>query len=136
MRRGYDGQLRIGTLPVSMFCNGHTNFVQHMPERLGLKPFSLHAIYQYSAEAGKRHRFRESLVWNVSPCSTPWPSPNFSPSFLLDARGKQAALLGVRGQEPQRKTCLQREGGLTELMQVCKHMPCIPCIFNTCSCYF
>ncbi|KAK9856777.1 hypothetical protein WJX84_001335 [Apatococcus fuscideae] len=62
--RGYDQGLSIGTLPVGLFCNGHTNFVQQLPETLGLEPFSLHAIYQYSAEAGKRHRFRESLAWN------------------------------------------------------------------------
>ena len=63
--RGYDGKFLFGILPVATFCSGHTFFVQRMPEKLGLDPYVAHATYQYSGTPGKRHRFREALLWNV-----------------------------------------------------------------------
>lgn len=54
----------MGILPVSMFCSGHTYFVQNMPEKLGLDPYVVHATFQYSGTPGKRNRFREKLLWH------------------------------------------------------------------------
>ncbi|KAK9813171.1 hypothetical protein WJX72_010080 [[Myrmecia] bisecta] len=65
--KGYDGKLLIGILPVSIFCSGHTYFVQRLPERLQLKPYVVHATFQYSGTPGKRHRLRERLLWNDPP---------------------------------------------------------------------
>lgn len=61
--RGYNATLTMGILPVSMFCSGHTYFVQNMPEKLGLEPYVVHATFQYSGTPGKRNRFREKLLW-------------------------------------------------------------------------
>lgn len=67
--RGYDGKLKIGILPVSTFCSGHTFFVQRMPEVMDLKPYVVHATFQFSGTPGKRHRMRERLLWDaVSAC--------------------------------------------------------------------
>lgn len=65
--RGYDGKFLFGILPVATFCSGHTFFVQRMPDKLGLDPYVAHATFQYSGTPGKRHRFREALLWNVRP---------------------------------------------------------------------
>ena len=93
----YDGKLKCGILPVSIFCSGHTGFtqvrarassgsarsgcsrlslelmlrpppppIQRMPDKLGLKPYVVHATFQFSGTPGKRHRMRERLWWNVS----------------------------------------------------------------------
>ena len=63
--RGFDGKLRMGILPVSTFCSGHTFFVQRMAEVMGLKPYVVHATFQFSGTPGKRHRMRESLLWTA-----------------------------------------------------------------------
>ena len=60
---GYDNKLLIGILPVSVFCSGHTYFVQRMHEKLGLDIFVAHATFQFSGTPGKRHRFREMGLW-------------------------------------------------------------------------
>ncbi len=67
--RGYDGKFKFGILPVATFCSGHTFFVQRMPAKLGLDAYVAHATFQYSGTPGKRHRFREALLWNVSAAS-------------------------------------------------------------------
>lgn len=64
---GYDGKLKVGILPVSMFASGHTYFVQRMHEKVGLEPYVVHATFQYSGTEGKRHRMREALLWEDSP---------------------------------------------------------------------
>ena len=38
---------------VSMFCSGHTFFVQHMPAKLGLEPYVAHATFQFG-EPGRQ----------------------------------------------------------------------------------
>ncbi len=60
--RGFDGKLRMGILPVSTFCSGHTFFVQRMADVMGLQPYVVHATFQFS---GQRHRMRESLLWDA-----------------------------------------------------------------------
>ena len=64
---GYDGKLKVGVLPVSMFASGHTYFVQRMHEKVGLDPYVVHATFQYSGTEGKRHRMREALLWEDAP---------------------------------------------------------------------
>lgn len=61
--RGYDGKLKIGILPVTTFASGHTYFVQRLHEKYNLDPYVAHATFQYSGTPGKRHRFRENLMW-------------------------------------------------------------------------
>lgn len=65
--QGYDGNLTIGILPVSQFCSGHTMFVQRLGERLGLKPYAVHATFQFSGTPGKRNRMREFMMYDDPP---------------------------------------------------------------------
>lgn len=55
----------MGILPVATFCSGHTFFVQHMADVLGLEPYVVHATFQFSGTPGKRHRMREALLWDA-----------------------------------------------------------------------
>ena len=55
----------MGILPVSTFCSGHTFFVQRMADVMGLQPYVVHATFQFSGTPGKRHRMRESLLWDT-----------------------------------------------------------------------
>ena len=55
----------MGILPVSTFCSGHTFFVQRMAHVMGLQPYVVHATFQFSGTPGKRHRMRESLLWDA-----------------------------------------------------------------------
>lgn len=59
----YDGKVKIGTLPVALFNNGHTYFVQRLHERVGVKPYAMHATFQYDGTPGKRNRMREANQW-------------------------------------------------------------------------
>jgi len=65
--KGYDETLTIGILPASIFCSGHTFFVQHKYREFGLQPYVAHATFQYSGTVGKRNRFREALLWDDGP---------------------------------------------------------------------
>ncbi len=44
---GYEGSLTMGILPVSIFCSGHTMYVQRLGERLGLQPYAVHGTFQF-----------------------------------------------------------------------------------------
>ena len=61
---GFGGQLKFGILPVSLFCSGHTFFVQDMPAVLNTTAFGIHATFQFGGTAGKRYRFRERMLWH------------------------------------------------------------------------
>lgn len=61
--RGYGGKLWVGILPVALFASGHTFHVQRLAEKMGLEPFVVHGTFQFSGTPGKRHRFRERLIW-------------------------------------------------------------------------
>ena len=39
--RGYNRTLAIGILPVRTFCSGHTYFIQRMPQRAKVEPYSV-----------------------------------------------------------------------------------------------
>ena len=84
--RGYDASMLIGILPVATFCSGHTFFVQHMADVLGLQPYVVHATFQFSGTPGKRHRMREALLWNAVSFLLALCTPCFSFWALL-ARG-------------------------------------------------
>jgi hypothetical protein len=58
-----NGKLKMGILPVSLFCSGHTYFTQDMPARFNVTPYAVHATFQFSGTDGKRHRFRERQLW-------------------------------------------------------------------------
>ncbi|CAI5929083.1 unnamed protein product, partial [Closterium sp. NIES-64] len=63
----FDGSLKLGILPVSVFCSGHTYFVQHLHKVVGLEPYALHATFQFAGTPGKRHRFREAMAFYDPP---------------------------------------------------------------------
>ena len=60
VRRGFNGTLRFGVLPIATFASGHTFFTQRMALKLGLQPYVVHATFQFSGTAGKIHRLREA----------------------------------------------------------------------------
>ena len=60
---GANATALIGILPVSLFCSGHTYFVQDMPAVIDREPYVVHATFQFSGKAGKRHRFRYVRVY-------------------------------------------------------------------------
>lgn len=72
----------VGVLPVDAYASGHTFFVQRLAERLAGRadaggagkgdgspstPLAVHATFQFSGTAGKRHRLRERRLWAVDP---------------------------------------------------------------------
>ncbi|CAH2040806.1 unnamed protein product [Thlaspi arvense] len=59
----YNGKLKLGLLPASIFCSGHTYFVQAIYKQLRLEPYAIHATFQYAGTEGKRHRLREAMVF-------------------------------------------------------------------------
>lgn len=63
----FDGTLKLGILPASIFCSGHTYFVQVQYEQLGLEPYAVHTTFQYAGTAGKRHRLREAKLFFDNP---------------------------------------------------------------------
>ncbi|KAM6567996.1 hypothetical protein CsatB_015981 [Cannabis sativa] len=86
----YDGNLKLGILPASIFCSGHTYFVQAMYQQLRLEPYAVHTTFQYAGTDGKRHRLREGMVFYDPPeyFDTPGGFLSFKPSIpkslLLD----------------------------------------------------
>ncbi|GFR51919.1 hypothetical protein Agub_g14403 [Astrephomene gubernaculifera] len=65
--KGYEGKLTVGVLPCALFASGHTFFVQRKYSELGLEPYVAHATFQYSGTPGKRHRFREAMLFDDPP---------------------------------------------------------------------
>ncbi|KAH7553367.1 hypothetical protein JRO89_XS12G0002800 [Xanthoceras sorbifolium] len=63
----YDGNLKLGVLPASIFCSGHTYFVQAMYQQLRLEPYAVHTTFQYAGTEGKRHRLREAMFFYDPP---------------------------------------------------------------------
>ncbi|XP_045813735.1 arabinosyltransferase XEG113-like [Trifolium pratense] len=63
----YDGTLKLGILPSSIFCSGHTYFVQGMYQQLRLEPYAVHTTFQYAGTEGKRHRLREAMLFHDPP---------------------------------------------------------------------
>jgi len=64
-----DGNLTLGSLPLALFMNGHSYFVQRAHERLGVAPFAVHATYTLDTHEGgaKAQRFREAGLWRADP---------------------------------------------------------------------
>jgi hypothetical protein len=86
----YDGNLKLGLLPASIFCSGHTYFVQAMHQQLRLEPYAVHTTFQYAATEGKRHRLREGMLFYDPPEYYDAPGgfltfrPSIPKSFLLE----------------------------------------------------
>ncbi|KAL8201176.1 hypothetical protein R6Q57_012515 [Mikania cordata] len=86
----YDGTLKLGLLPASIFCNGHTYFVQAMYQQLRLEPYAVHTTFQYAGTEGKRHRLREAMAFYDPPEYYDSPGgfltfkPSIPKSLLLD----------------------------------------------------
>jgi hypothetical protein len=58
--------LNAGVLPVSLFASGHTFFVSRMAHLMHTHPYMVHTTFQYGGAQGKRHRLRESMIWEDS----------------------------------------------------------------------
>ncbi|KAL7164621.1 hypothetical protein ACSBR2_040504 [Camellia fascicularis] len=86
----YDGKLKLGVLPASIFCSGHTYFVQAMYQQLRLEPYAVHTTFQYAGTEGKRHRLREAMIFYDPPEYYDSPGgfltfkPSIPKSLLLD----------------------------------------------------
>lgn len=86
----FDGNLKLGILPATIFCSGHTFFVQGMYQQLRLEPYAVHTTFQYAGTEGKRHRLREAMVFYDPPeyYDSPGGFLSFKPaipkSLLLD----------------------------------------------------
>ncbi|KAJ6937961.1 hypothetical protein NC652_012292 [Populus alba x Populus x berolinensis] len=86
----FDGNLKLGVLPASIFCSGHTYFVQAMYQQLRLEPYAVHTTFQYAGTEGKRHRLREAMVFYDPPEYYDAPGgfisfkPSIPKSMLLD----------------------------------------------------
>lgn len=86
----YDGKLKLGLLPASIFCSGHTYFVQAMYQQFRLEPYAVHTTYQFAGTEGKRHRLREAMVFYDPPEYFDSPGgfltfkPSIPKSLLLD----------------------------------------------------
>lgn len=63
----FDGKVIGGVLPLALFCGGHSYFVAQMPQRKGIRPFSVHTTFQYGGADGKRWRLREAMLWEDEP---------------------------------------------------------------------
>jgi len=64
MYKKKDGShLMAGVLPVSLFASGHTFFVSRMAHLMHQHPYMVHTTFQYGGAQGKRHRLRESMMW-------------------------------------------------------------------------
>ncbi|KAL6754384.1 nucleotide-diphospho-sugar transferase-domain-containing protein [Haematococcus lacustris] len=64
---GFNGSLALGTLPVASFSGGHTFFIQRLYEVKRVQPLMVHCTFQYGANAGKRNRMREAMLFNDPP---------------------------------------------------------------------
>ncbi|MBA0718509.1 hypothetical protein Golax_006256 [Gossypium laxum] len=82
----YDGNLKLGILPESLFCSGHTYFVQALHQQFRLQPYALHTTFQYAGTEGKRHRLREAMVFFDPPEYYDAPG-NFVPAVMNHAGG-------------------------------------------------
>ena len=65
---GFDKQVTVGILPVSLFCSGHTFFVSRKPNMLstGERPYIVHTTFQFAGTPGKRYRLREMGLWHTA----------------------------------------------------------------------
>jgi len=61
------GSLKLATLPVAEFSNGHVYFVQRAPQAMQVAPFVVHATFQLGGTPGKRNRMREHHMWLADP---------------------------------------------------------------------
>ncbi|GFR49885.1 hypothetical protein Agub_g11989 [Astrephomene gubernaculifera] len=64
---GANGTLAVGVLPVAAFSGGHTFYVQRLYEVQRVKPYAVHCTFQYGANAGKRNRLREAMLFHDPP---------------------------------------------------------------------
>lgn len=88
----FDGNLKLGILPASIFCSGHTYFVQATYQQFRLEPYAVHTTFQFAGTEGKRHRLREAMVFYDPPEYYDSPGgflsfkPSIPKSLLLDGQ--------------------------------------------------
>lgn len=57
----------MGVLPLAYFASGHVYFTQQMHVTMGIRPYAVHATFQFSGTPGKKNRFREAGLWLEKP---------------------------------------------------------------------
>ncbi|XP_057250909.1 arabinosyltransferase XEG113 isoform X2 [Beta vulgaris subsp. vulgaris] len=126
----YDGNLKLGLLPASIFCSGHTYFVQAMYQQFKLEPYAVHTTFQYAGTEGKRHRLREAMVFYDPPeyYNSPGGFMSFKPSIprslLLDGEHNvESHFSAVNYQLKQIRTAL----AIASLLNRTLVMPAIWC---------
>lgn len=65
-KRSDGTSIMAGVLPVALFASGHTFFVSRMAHLMHDHPYMVHTTFQYGGAQGKRHRLRESMMWEDS----------------------------------------------------------------------
>ncbi|GMH44239.1 hypothetical protein BSKO_12173 [Bryopsis sp. KO-2023] len=65
--KAFNGTLSMGYLPIIQFCPGHVFFAQQLPKKSYIYPYAIHTTFQNFGTPGKRHRFREWLLWDDPP---------------------------------------------------------------------
>jgi hypothetical protein len=63
MARTWGDRVKFAALDVLDFCNGHVYYTQQLPQKLNHTPYMIHQTFQFGAVPGKRHRFREAMLW-------------------------------------------------------------------------
>mmetsp|Transcript_25618 Transcript_25618/g.35387 ORF Transcript_25618/g.35387 Transcript_25618/m.35387 type:complete len:688 (-) Transcript_25618:168-2231(-) len=61
-----DGNVKVATLPLTLFANGHSYFVQHNQDLMGIAPLAVHATYTFdgAGSQAKQFRFKEAALWH------------------------------------------------------------------------
>jgi hypothetical protein len=73
MAREWASRVSFEALDVLDFCNGHVYHTQQLPQKLNHTPFMVHNTFQFGGTPGKRHRFREAMLWLADDAS--WYDP-------------------------------------------------------------
>ena len=69
----YNATLRMGYLPLELFANGYTHWVERLSERRGVLPFSAHATTTFHGYDGKVARFMMDGAWWDEPADAKLP---------------------------------------------------------------
>ena len=93
---GFNGTTSIGVLPVDRFCNGHTYFVQRLPQRHRHEPIAVHPTFLPTPGASKMHRLREATLVDDPPeyYSPPQGVLAYTPRVRLDL-ARPSGVMGV-----------------------------------------
>lgn len=109
-----NSRVRLGVLPVGLFANGHTFFVQAAQALPGAPwPVLVHNTFQFFGESGKKARFRAFGLWAAPGADRPGPRER----YLTWNATPPAELRGAGGRAPAgpfrcaARACMRLLGG-------------------------